>query len=297
MNKIHESNREKWEAAAPRWKARRDSKGPWNRGILDPGLVEEALEYWKQNALADQDGLECIARHLGSLKGKNAIVLGSGDNFAAFALAGMGATVTSVDISERQLETAAERAKDLGLEITFHQGDISDLPTLPDGGYHFACSVGIVAIWISDLWKYYAEASRLLVPGGLFVMSEAHPVRQMWSNVEWFARENTMDGKEGGDLPEADYSYFDRGPHQYTYDPATGTATAHVDPERKGVSDPEHVQYTSQWTVSDYLMAMIDAGFEIVHVHETPTGNQDRWRENRFHALPGGLHVIGKKKE
>ncbi len=296
MNKMHESNHTKWNAAAPRWKARRDSKGPWHRGHLVPDRVEKALEYWRENALTEQ-GVEHIAQHLGSLEGKNAVVLGSGDNFAAFALASMGATVTSVDISERQLEIAAERAKDLGLEITFHQGDISDLPTLPDGGYHFACSVGVVAIWISDLWKYYAEASRLLTPGGLFVVGEVHPVRQMWSNCEYFTGEDAMVGKEGGNTPEADFFYFDRGPHQYLYNPETGAATEFVDPEDEETRDAENVQYIFQWTVSDYLMAMIDAGFEILHVWEEPTQNHDQWRQNCFHALPSGFYMVCKKKQ
>ena len=278
MNKMHESNRTKWNAAAPRWKARRDATG-WRRGHT---LYEEGVEH--------------IAQHLGSLEGKNAIVLGSGDNFAAFALAGMGATVTSVDISERQLEIASKRAKTLGLEITFHQGDISDLPTLSDGGYHFACSVGIVAIWISDLWQYYAEASRLLAPDGLFLIAESHPVTHMWSNVEKFTGENAMINKEGGDFPEADYHYFDRGPHQYSYDPETGAMIGFINPEDRNTAESTNVQYQFHWSVSDYLMAMIDSGFEILHVRETTSRNQDRWRENRYHALPRGFHVIGKKK-
>ncbi len=44
MNKMHESNHTKWNAVAPRWKARRDSKGPWHRGHLIPERVEKALE-------------------------------------------------------------------------------------------------------------------------------------------------------------------------------------------------------------------------------------------------------------
>ena len=66
MNKMHESNHTKWNAAAPRWKARRDSKGPWHRGHLVPERVEKALEYWRENALTEQ-GVEHIAQHLGSL--------------------------------------------------------------------------------------------------------------------------------------------------------------------------------------------------------------------------------------
>ena len=75
MNKMHESNHTKWNAAAPRWKARRDSKGPWHRGHLVPERVEKALEYWRANALTEQ-GVEHIAQHLGSLEGKKRGCLG-----------------------------------------------------------------------------------------------------------------------------------------------------------------------------------------------------------------------------
>ena len=69
-----------------------------------------------------------------------------------------------------------------------------------------------------------------------------------------------------------------------------------MNPEGSSATESTDVQYQFQWSVSDYLMAMIDSGFEILHVHETTSRNQDRWRENRFDALPGGFHVIGKKK-
>ena len=45
-----------------------------------------------------------ILRFAGDLHGKRACVIGSGDNYAAFALAGLGAQVTSTDISARQME-------------------------------------------------------------------------------------------------------------------------------------------------------------------------------------------------
>ena len=281
MNEMHESNRTKWNAAAPRWKARREAYG-WGSS------------HWRRHHSLYPEAIEHINHHLGALEGKNAIVLGSGDNYAAFALAEMGANVTSVDISERQLEIASERAKVLGLEIDFHQGDLSNLSTLPEGGYHFACSVAIVAIWISDLWKYYAEASRLLAPGGLLQIGEAHPISHLLHNVERFTGENAMTPEEGGDNPVFDHHYFDHGPHRYSYDPTYGAMLRFIDPKDGSASD--HVQYQSHWTVSDYLMAMIDSGFEILHVRETTSRNLERWRENRFHALPRGLHIIGQKK-
>ena len=48
--------------------------------------------------------------------GKRVAVLGSGDNVNAFALVGLGAErVTSVDISEAQIETGKARAEALGI--------------------------------------------------------------------------------------------------------------------------------------------------------------------------------------
>ena len=55
--------------------------------------------------------------------GKEVCVLGSGDNEVAFALTGLGGHVTSVDISERRLAVAADRARTLGLQLTFLQAD------------------------------------------------------------------------------------------------------------------------------------------------------------------------------
>ena len=45
--------------------------------------------------------------------GKDVCILGSGDNEAAFAMVGLGANVTSVDISQRRLAVARERARAL----------------------------------------------------------------------------------------------------------------------------------------------------------------------------------------
>ena len=63
--------------------------------------------------------LDMIYEFVGGLPGKRVCVIGSGDNYAAFAFAGLGATITSTDISDHQLEVAAHRADVLGLVIKF----------------------------------------------------------------------------------------------------------------------------------------------------------------------------------
>jgi ubiquinone/menaquinone biosynthesis C-methylase UbiE len=62
-------------------------------------------------------------------------VLGSGDNQVVFALCGLRAEVTSVDISERQLDVARGRAAALGLAVEFVRADVVDLSCLGAATY------------------------------------------------------------------------------------------------------------------------------------------------------------------
>ena len=73
-------------------------------------------------------------------------VLGSGDNQVAFALAGLGAKVMSIDISDRQITVARRRAVALGLEMDFLRADIVDLRDLGDATFDLVYTGGHVAV-------------------------------------------------------------------------------------------------------------------------------------------------------
>jgi ubiquinone/menaquinone biosynthesis C-methylase UbiE len=170
---------------------------------------------------------------IGDVQNKKVCVLASGDNEVAFALAGMGAQVTSVDISENQLSIAAERARHLGIDIAFQRADVTDLSGIPDATFHVVHTGGGVACWISDLRKYYAEGARILTAGGLFVVNEFRPLSVLFSHEEpW---------------PLQDYS--NRGPFTYT--------------SNEGFQGTEH-----HWTVADRIQTMLDVGCELVRVEE-----------------------------
>lgn len=105
---FHEANRRRWEVGSASWARRADTRGIWQRCHRDPSLALFATELnW-----------------FGDIAGKNVAVLGSGDNQVVFALAGLGAKVTSVDISEQQLEVARRRAAELGLQVDFVRADV-----------------------------------------------------------------------------------------------------------------------------------------------------------------------------
>ena len=155
-------------------------------------------------------------------------MLGSGNNLVVFALAGMGARVTSVDISQKQLDTAAVRAVELGLEVTFVRVDVVDLSSIEDGSFDLVYTGGHVAVWVSDLKAYYSQAGRILRPGGMFMVSEYHPFRRVWQDSP-------------SDL-NVKYRYLDRGPHEYDRSQDIESATA-------GTLS----SYEFNWTVGDYV--------------------------------------------
>ena len=123
---MHEVNRKGWDVISPYWQAKVDATEDWRRYHIDPTL-----------ALNQQE-----LKYLGNISGKDACVLGSGNNLVAFTLAGLGAKVTSVDISEIQLSIAADRAKELRLDINFIQADVTDLSLISDETFDVAYTGG-----------------------------------------------------------------------------------------------------------------------------------------------------------
>ena len=134
---MHEANRRYWDRLSPDWKALRDRDGLWRRCAGEPELAFAG------------EALALIRAYCGDLHGQDVCVVGSGDNYAAFALAGLGGNVTSTDISGRQLDVARERSRQLGLDITFVRADAADLAPLPDERFDLVCSTNGFFVCIS----------------------------------------------------------------------------------------------------------------------------------------------------
>ena len=254
MNRMHEANRTGWDAVSPVWQARIEQRGKWRRCHLDPALVLDSRE---------------IA-HLGSVSGRDVCVLGSGDNLVAFALAGMGARVTSVDISQAQLDRAASRAGELGLEIAFLRADVIDLGLLGDEKFDLVYTGGHVAVWVSDLRVYYAEACRILRRGGTLMVCEYHPFRRVW--------------RQSPDRLTLEYGYFERGPHEYDRSDDV--------PDALPGSLPS---YEFHWTVADYVAALMDGGSDLVALEEFGDLHE-QWESAPLAGLPNSLLLVGCKR-
>ena len=95
--------------------------------------------------------------------------LGCGAGHTAFALAPHCASVAAVDLTAEMLTVAAGLARERGLEnITFHEADVSHLP-FSDASFEVA-ACRYCAHHFDDPGQALSEASRVLVPGGRFVL-------------------------------------------------------------------------------------------------------------------------------
>ncbi|MCH8070210.1 MAG: class I SAM-dependent methyltransferase [Candidatus Marinimicrobia bacterium] len=255
MNEFHEANRKGWNAAVRAGFGQVDNTKDWRECYRD------ASQIFNKNEL----------KWFSDASGKKVCVLGSGDNLAVFALAGLGADVTSVDISEEQLAIAHKRASQLGVAVRFIRSDVTDLTDLNDDTYDIVYTGGHVAVWVSDLWQYYREAVRILKPGGLFVVNEYHPFRRIW--------------KETKNSLEIEFGYFNKGPHQWD--------RSEEIPDAEPGSLPS---YEFHWTVSEYITAVVDAGTNLLLIDEFGDKPQ-AWEVASLGGLPEALLIVSEKKE
>lgn len=259
---LHDANRRHWEATAAEWK-QRDEDG-WRRCLQEPHLAFEG------------QALETILGLVGSLARKKVCVVGSGDNYAAFALAGLGAEVTSVDIAEQRLQIAATRATELGLQIRFVCADAADLRDLADNDFDLVCSTNGFFVWLADLKVVFSEIARILKPGGYYVFYDVHPFQRPW--------------KDQAQPIEIIKSYWDKAPGEPNADDTT---------------------CRFHWTLADLLNALAVSGLNVRKVIESAAadsrfwqgasygvGTDDSlldWRQNPRAGLPVWLTVAAGK--
>ena len=164
----HEANRQCWDRLSSYWKELRDRDNLWQRIPYEPELAFEG------------GALDVVQTFCGNLEGKDVCVIGSGDNYAAFALAGLGANVTSTDISQCQLDIAQERAQQLGLAMHFVRADAADLASLLDNTFDLVCSTNGFFVWISQPARVFDAVQRVLKPGGCYIFYDIHPFQRPW---------------------------------------------------------------------------------------------------------------------
>lgn len=239
MNEMHEANRRHWDATALDWQQLRDQDQLWQHCHRQPSLA------------FDGGALDLIGEFIGDLAGKRVCVIGSGDNYAAFALAGMGAMVTSTDISEQQLQVAAYRAGILGLHIEFVRCDAAGLEPIGDAEFDLVCSTNGFFVWVSEPGRVFSAVNRVLKPGGYYIFYDIHPFLRPWKNQM---------------TPiEMEKPYFETGPFR-----------------SEGSGQPV---YEFNWTLGDIINPLLRSGLILRALVETAASDSRFWQGHSY--LPG----------
>ena len=113
---------------------------------------------------------------LTTVEDKDVLCLGAGGGQQSAILSLLGAHVTVVEISQRQLDGDRGAATHYGYEICLIHGDMQDLSCLADGTFDIVYSP--CTMYVPDIRALFRECARVLRPGGLLTAGILQPARQ-----------------------------------------------------------------------------------------------------------------------
>lgn len=158
-------NRKAWDAVA--------EKGDELYHAMTPQQIEDARQgKWRiritPTKAVPRDWIEPVA-------GKRVLCLAAGGGQQAPILAALGAEVTVLDLSEKQLQRDRAIAASEGLNIKTVQGDMAAMDSFDADQFDFVlnpCSV----IFCDDVKPIWSEVFRVLAPGGRFATGFINPL-------------------------------------------------------------------------------------------------------------------------
>jgi len=177
---------------------------PLGRSLAERlGYPTELLDTIPADALASFAGVGYALDLAGLASGERVLDLGSGsgtDSFAAAHLVGPAGRVTGVDMTDEQ-RAKADRLRAGAEHIEFIDARLEDLP-FEDASFDVVISNGVVNL-CPDKTGVFAEAARVLVPGGRLAIADIIATRALPDTVTCNA--DLWSACIGGAAPETDY--------------------------------------------------------------------------------------------
>jgi SAM-dependent methyltransferase len=188
-------------------------------------------------------------RELGDVEGRSLLHLQCHFGLDTLSWARLGARVTGVDFSEEGIALARSLSQELGIEATFVQSDIYELPNLLSGQFDIVFTSYGVLTWLPDLTRWAEVIAHFLAPGGTFSIAEVHPFAMVF-----------YDEPDAESL-QVHYPYFhDAEPLRFECEGSYASAAECT----------HNVTYEWSHSLADILNALISAGLEIEFLHEFP---------------------------
>jgi SAM-dependent methyltransferase len=115
----------------------------------------------------------------GDVRGRSLLHLQCHFGMDTLAWARLGAVVTGVDFPPNAITAARELAARTGLGARFVEADVYATPDLLPETFDIVYTGGGALCWLPDIRTWAQVVARMLRPGGVFYIREAHPV--LWS--------------------------------------------------------------------------------------------------------------------
>jgi ubiquinone/menaquinone biosynthesis C-methylase UbiE len=149
--------------------------------------------------------------------GHTVLDMGCGTGRFTVPMAATGALVTGLDISREMLDVTHAKLSEHGLSADLREGDMARLP-FDDNSFDIVTSMlALMHIPLSDRGRVFAEASRVLRPGGRLILGVKNSLFEQFFKGDRFAAIDVtdVDGKQlrftktrsGSDLAAPWYSF------------------------------------------------------------------------------------------
>jgi malonyl-CoA O-methyltransferase len=168
---------------------------PAQQSSLESAGVARAYDRWAaqydsdRNATRDLDA-EVVRGALLHITGQRVLELGCGTGKNSVWLASSARELIALDFSAGMLALARERVG--GSNAQFVEHDIRERWPVGDGVIDVVVG-NLVLEHVSDLAPVYAEAARVLAPGGQLFFCELHPQRQLLGGQAHFVDARTTE--------------------------------------------------------------------------------------------------------
>jgi SAM-dependent methyltransferase len=207
---------------------------------------------------------------IGPVAGKSLLHLQCHFGLDTLSWARLGANVTGADFSEQAITAACALAADVGVPATFVLANLYDLPDALEGQFDIVYTSRGVLGWLPDITGWARVAAHFVRPGGMFYVTDIHPVAQAFENED----------VQPGELRLA-YPYW-------SHDTPLTFAVkgSYADPDAP--TSPDLVEHGWDHSQGEIVTALIDAGLRIEFLHEFDfcewkldflvEGEDGRWR-------------------
>ncbi len=208
-------------------------------------------------------------RFLGDVSGLDVMDFGCGEGTNTRRLARVGARMTGIDLSDRQITHARAAEAEDPLGVCYHVASFSQRTSFPDRSFDRVVST-LALMDGPDLSGALREAFRLLRPGGLLAFSVLHPCH-ISPGLRW---EKDAAGRTTGLIVDR---YHDRTAFTEEWRFSARPVSEANDQKAEPFLVPRFPR-----TLADWINAIVEAGFVIDRLEEPVPDEAAIRQQSRF---------------